>query len=70
MEHTFIAEMDCSQLHYAFTIGLASNLASPVSIANPIHCANVRFPPTGFCDFHKNGQLLHASGVRPLDRID
>ncbi len=29
---------------YSCRIGLASNLASTVAIANPIHCASVRFP--------------------------
>ena len=28
--------------------------SSYLAIANPNDCASVRFPPTSFCDFHKD----------------
>jgi len=48
---------------YSCRIGLASNLAATVAIANPIHCASVRFPPPSY--FHVCMQTTRLNSAPP-----
>ena len=56
----FTATSSTVKASYSCRIGLASNLAATVAIANPIHRASVHFPPTHFCDFHRDVRLANS----------